>query len=160
MAGHAYAVCPLVLAHPQCRPVIPNVLRRAQYLLAYPGGCEFHDTTQSALVGGHQEAGQCSLKRAGGLDGAQGLDGADKGAALEYDAVGEFGDGHLKIPAIRFGSGGGVGDRPSDHDLACLFLWYINNRWIAFTENENSCDSPRVHHTTNAHSFVLPFAKD
>ena len=31
------------------------------------------------------------LKRAGGLDGGQGLDGAGKGAVLEYDAVGEFG---------------------------------------------------------------------
>jgi hypothetical protein len=42
------------------------------------------------------------------LDGAQGLDGADERAALGYDAVGGIGDGHLKIPATRFGSGGGV----------------------------------------------------
>jgi hypothetical protein len=101
-----------------------------------------------------------AISGTGGLDSAQGLDGADEGAALGYDVVGGIGDGHLKIPATRFGSGGGVGDRPCDHDLACLFLWYINNRWIAFTENENSGDSPHVHHTTNAHSFVLPFAKD
>ena len=33
------------------------------------------------------------------LDGTQGLDGADESAALEYDAVGEFRVGHLKIPA-------------------------------------------------------------
>ena len=32
----------------------------------------------------NQQAGQCALKRAGGLDGAQGLDCADKGAALGY----------------------------------------------------------------------------
>jgi hypothetical protein len=43
----------------------------------------------SALVGGHRQAGQYPLKRAGGLDGAQGLDGADEGAALAEYAVGE-----------------------------------------------------------------------
>jgi hypothetical protein len=30
-----------------------------------------------------------ALKRASGLDGAQGLNGVDEGAALGYDAVGE-----------------------------------------------------------------------
>ena len=79
---------PSVVTHPQHRSIILNVLRRTQCLLADPRGCELHDTTQSALVGGHQQAGQCPLKRAGGLDGAQGLDGADECAALEYDAVG------------------------------------------------------------------------
>ena len=52
-----------------------------------------------------------------GLDGAQNLDGANESTALGYDAVGGIGDGHLKIPATRFGSGGGVGDRPADHNL-------------------------------------------
>jgi len=76
-----------VLAHPQHRPIIPNALRRAQYLLADPGGCELHDTTQPVLVGSHQQTGECSLKRAGGLDGTQGLDGADEGAVLGYWAA-------------------------------------------------------------------------
>jgi hypothetical protein len=53
------------------------------------------------------------LKRAARLDGAPGLDGADEG----YDTFGGIGDGHLKIPATRFGSGGGVGDRSAAHDL-------------------------------------------
>jgi len=79
----------LFLAHPQHWPVVPNVLRRAQYLLAYPGGCELHDTTQPALAGSHQQAGQCALKQAGGLDGAQGLDGPDEGENLPVDAVEE-----------------------------------------------------------------------
>jgi hypothetical protein len=76
-----------------------------------------HELLESALVGGHRQPGQCALKRAGGLGGAQGLDVTDEGAALGYDAVGEFGVGHLKIPATRFESGGGVGDRPADHNL-------------------------------------------
>ena len=84
-----------VLARRQHRPIIPNALRRAQCLLADPGGCELHDTTQAAFVGGHQEAGQCPLKRAAGLDGAQRLDSLDEGAALEYDAVGELKVSHL-----------------------------------------------------------------
>jgi hypothetical protein len=53
-----------------------------------------------------------AISGTGGLDSAQGLDGADEGAALGYDAVGGIGDGHLKIPATRFGSGGGVGAPP------------------------------------------------
>jgi hypothetical protein len=68
-----------------------------------------------------QQAGQCPLKRAGGLDGAQGLDGTDEGAALSHDAGSGIGDGHLKIPTTWFGSGGGVGDRPADHDLGAAF---------------------------------------
>ena len=68
--------------------VIPNALRCAQYLLACPDGRSRRDATQMALAGGHRRAGQCALKPAGGLDSAQGLDGADEGAALGYDAVG------------------------------------------------------------------------
>jgi hypothetical protein len=67
-----------------------SALTGAQHLLAYPGGHDLHDGPQSALVGCHQQTGQCALKRAGGLDGAQGLDGADEGLALSYDAVGEI----------------------------------------------------------------------
>jgi hypothetical protein len=52
-------------------------LTDAQYLLAYPSRRSRHDGPQSALVGGHQQAGQCSFKRAGGLDSAHGLDGAE-----------------------------------------------------------------------------------
>ena len=37
----------------------------------------------------NQQAGQCALKRAGGLGGAQSLDGVDEGTALGYDAVNE-----------------------------------------------------------------------
>jgi hypothetical protein len=59
-----------------------------------------------------------AISGTGGLDGAQGLDGADEGVALGYDAVSGIRDGHLKIAATRFGSGDGVGDRPADHDLA------------------------------------------
>jgi len=77
-----------VLAHPQYRPIIPDVLRRAQYLFAHPSGHDLHDGPQAALVGSDQQASQCTLERAGGLDGAQGLDGADEGTALGYDAVG------------------------------------------------------------------------
>jgi hypothetical protein len=62
-----------VLTDPQRRPILPDVLRRAQCLLAHPGGHDLHDTPQVALVGGHQQTGQCTLKWAGGLDGAQGL---------------------------------------------------------------------------------------
>jgi hypothetical protein len=76
-----------------------------------------HDLSQASLVGGHQQPCQCPLKRAGGLDSTQGLDGADEGLALGYDTVGKIGDGHLKIPATRFGSGAGVGDRPAAHNL-------------------------------------------
>jgi len=35
---------------------------------------------------------QCPLKRASGLDGAQGLDSADEGAALGYEVVVRFSD--------------------------------------------------------------------
>jgi hypothetical protein len=58
-----------------------STLTGAQHLLAYPGGCDLHGGPQTALVGGHQQAGKCTPKRADGLDGAQGFDGADAGAA-------------------------------------------------------------------------------
>jgi hypothetical protein len=60
------------------------------------------------------------LKRAGRLVSAHGLDGADEGTALGDEVVGRIGDGRLKIPATRFGSGGGLGDRPADHNLGNL----------------------------------------
>ncbi len=40
-----------------------------------------------ALIGGQQQAGQQPLKRTGGLDGGQGFDGADEGAALGDSGV-------------------------------------------------------------------------
>jgi hypothetical protein len=98
-----------------------SALTGAQYLLAHPGGYDLHDGPQTALLGGHQQAGQCTLKRAGGLDSAQGLDGADEGTALGYDAVGGIGDGHLKIPATQFGSSDRVGDRPAYGKLGRQF---------------------------------------
>jgi hypothetical protein len=64
------------------------VLRRAQYLLAHSSGHDLHDGTRAAFVGSHQQAGQCALKQAGGLDGAQGLDGANESLAFAYDVVG------------------------------------------------------------------------
>jgi hypothetical protein len=45
-----------------------------QYLPRHPCTHNLHDTTQSALVGGHQQAGQRPLKRAGRLDDVHVLD--------------------------------------------------------------------------------------
>jgi len=50
-------------------------------LLGDPGGGGVDDGA---------EAGELGLKAVGGLNGAQGLDGADEGAALAEDAVSEF----------------------------------------------------------------------
>jgi len=44
--------------------------------------------------------------------------------------------------------------------LACLLSGQINDGWITFGEYENSCHSPRIHHSTQVHSLVLPFTKD
>jgi hypothetical protein len=65
-----------------------SALTGAQHLLAYPSRRSHHDGPQPALVGGHQQAGQCALKRAGGLDGAHGLNGTDESLAFAYDVVG------------------------------------------------------------------------
>jgi hypothetical protein len=85
----------LVLASPEHRPPVPDVLPGAQYLPAHPSGRSLHDTTQATLTCSLKQPRRCPLKRAGGLDGAQGLDDTNKGLALAKDAIGEGRIGHL-----------------------------------------------------------------
>jgi hypothetical protein len=63
--------------------VVPDVLTRAQDVLARAGGYELHDGPRLALIGSDRQTGQCTLERAGEFDGAQGLDGTDEGLGLD-----------------------------------------------------------------------------
>ncbi|HUS84123.1 MAG TPA: hypothetical protein VMX56_03190 [Anaerolineales bacterium] len=63
---------------------------RPEAPLLSPQSCQL--PTAPYAHSGQQQTGQCPLKRAGGLDGAEDIDGADEGLALSEDAVGEVGD--------------------------------------------------------------------
>lgn len=69
------------------------------------------------LVGSHQQAGQCPLKGAAGLDGHQDLNGTDAGLALAKNAVSEV--------AAR---------RPGDEQSSCVCARYwrpwLVSEWV------------------------------
>jgi hypothetical protein len=68
-----------VVGQPRGRPLVSDGLAGAEDLVTDARWCSGYDGPQ---------AGQCALERAGGLDGGQGLDGADEGENLPADAVG------------------------------------------------------------------------
>ena len=61
----------------------------AQYLLAHPIGQHRHDCPQPLVMGRLEQPGYLALKPAAWLNRAQGLDCANEGLALGYDAVGD-----------------------------------------------------------------------
>jgi len=113
-AGLSSYLSTVPLYHPQCAPtrsvspLSPRWVRPSRCHVV--GACRHPSAGGPVLAQTGRRAGWCPGLRWRGRERGLGV----------YDAVDEFGVGHLKIPATRFGSGGGLSDRPAAHNLSTV----------------------------------------